>query len=293
MRRFLLHYFYLFLSLTFILWPHLSANPKEGRMDAKQVEEMILKKNWGVTEYMERLDPSVIPVLLKLAKNPEWEVRQLSLICLGYFKTRESAEALAKALLDSDINVRSHAAGLLQETYHPVILPEVMEALKRSDDDHVRSMAVLVIGRIGDEGAKEELKKIVLNERDRATRSNMVQALARLKDEDSRKTILAELKSSVPKTRFEAIQKIEYIKDKEMALNLEPLLDDPTPAVTLTASATKKVIIRINEAAVKAIAVVFDQPFSFRIERLRPCTEQEIQEAKQFLRKMQSSKGTR
>jgi HEAT repeat protein len=152
-------------------------------------------------------------------------------------------------------------------------------------------MAVLVIGRIGDEGAKEELKKILLNERDRATRSNIIQALARLKDDDSRKAILAELKSPVPKTRFEAIQKIEYIKDKEMTLNLEPLLDDPTPAVTLTASATKKVTIRMNEAAVKAIAMVFDQPFSFRIDRLRPCTEQEIQEAKQFLQKMKTPKG--
>lgn len=267
-------------------------------MDAKQVEEMILKKNWDVTEYIEKLDlekidPSVISVLLKLAKNSEWEVRQLSLLCLVYFKTRESAEALAKALLDSDINVRSYAAGLLQETYHPAILPQVLEALKNSEDDHVRAMAVLVIGRIGDEGAKEELKKLLLIEKDKTMRSNINQALARLKDEDSRKAILAELKSPVPKTRFEAIQKIEYIKDKEMALNLEPLLDDPTPAVTITATATRRVTIRMNEAAVKAIAIVFYQPFSFRIDRLRPCTEQEIQEAKQFLQKMKTSKGKR
>ena len=265
-------------------------------MDAKQVEEMILKKNWDVTEYIERLDlekldPSVIPVLLKLAKNSEWEVRQLSLLCLAYFKTRESAETLAKALLDSDINVRSYAVGLLQETHDPAILPQLLEALKTSEDDHVRAMTVLVIGRIGDEGAKEELKKLLLIEKDKTMRSNINQALARLKDEDSRKAILAELKSPVPKTRFEAIQKIEYIKDKEMALNLEPLLDDPTPAVTITATATRRVTIRMNEAVVKAIAIVFDQPFSFRIDRLRPCTDQEIQEAKQFLQKMKTPKG--
>jgi len=293
MRKGILPFFSLILSLTLVLWPYSSANPKEGRMDAKQVEEMILKKNWGVTDYIEKLDLSVIPILLKLAKNSEWEVRQLSLLCLGHFKTPESAEALANALLDSDINVRSYAAGLLQENYHPATLPQLLEALKTSEDDHVRAMTVLVIGRIGDEGTKKELKKILLIEKDKTTRSNIIQALARLKDEDSRKAILAELKSPVPKTRFEAIQKIEYIKDKEMALHLEPLLDDPSPAVTLGASADQTVFVRMNEAAVKAIAIIFDQPFSFRIDRLRPCTDQEIQEAKQFLQKMKTSKGKR
>lgn len=260
-------------------------------MEPRKIEEMILKKDWQVTEYLEKMDRSIIPILLKLTKNPDWEVRQLSLICLAHFKTRESAEALADALLDEDVNVRSYAAGLLQEAYHPFVLPQLLAALKKSEDDHVRSQIVLVIGRIGNEEAKEELQKVLLRERDKATQVNIIQALARLQDKDCRQKILSELNSSIPKTRFEAIQKVEYIGDKEFALNLEPLLDDRTPALTLTASATQTINVRINETAVKAIAKIFNQPFSFRIENLRPCTEQEIQEAKQFLQKIKSSRG--
>lgn len=258
-------------------------------MEPRQIEEMILKKDWQVTEYVGKLDQSFIPMLLKLTKNPDWEVRQLSLICLAHFKTRESAQALANALLDKDINVRGYAASLLQRAYDPHILPQLLTALKKSKDDYVRSQVVLVIGRIENEEAKEELKKILAHEKDKTTRANIIQALARMQDEDSRQKILSELKSSVPKIRFEAIEKVEYIGNKQMAWHLEPLLDDKTPAVTLTASATQRVTVRICEAAVKAIAVIYDQPFSFRIENLRPCTDQEIQEVKQYLQKIKSS----
>lgn len=271
------------------LYSYLLGSPKEGRMEPRQIEEMILKKDWQVTEYVGKMDRSFIPMLLKLSKNPDWEVRQLSLICLAHFKTRESAQALADALLDEDVNVRGYAAGLLQEAYDPLILPQLLTALKKSEDDHVRAQIVLVIGRIENEEAKEELKKILAHEKDRITRANIIQALARMQDEDSRQKILSELKSSTPKIRFEAIQKVEYIGDKQMALYLEPLLDDKTPAATLTASATQAVTVRICEAAVKAIAVIYNQPFSFRIENLRPCTDQEIQETKQYLQKVKSS----
>lgn len=258
-------------------------------MDPRQIEALILKKDWQVTEYVGRMDKSIIPLLLKLAKNADGEVRQLSLICLAPFKTRESAQALADALLDEDVNVRGYAAGLLQDAYDPIILPKLLMALKKSEDEHVRAQIVLIIGRIGNEETKEELKKMLALEKDKTTRANIIQALARLGDEDSRQKILNELKSSTPKIRFEAIQKMEYVGDKEMALHLEPLLDDQTPATTLTASATQAVTLRINEVAVKAIAVIYNQPFSFRIENLRPCPDQEIQEAKQYLQKIKSS----
>jgi len=282
-------YFLMLSSYQISLYSYSLGSPKEGRMEPRQIEEMILKKDWQVTEYVERMDRSFIPMLLKLTKNSDGEVRQLSLICLAHFKTRESAQALANALLDEDVNVRGYAAGLLQETYDPIILPQLLMALKKSEDDQVRAQIVLVMGRIGSEETREELKKILALEKDKTTRANIIQALARLQDEDARQKILSELKSPAAKVRFDAIQKMEYIGDKEMAWHLEPLLDDKTPAVTLTASATQAVTVRINEAAVKALAVIFNQPFSFRIENLRPCTDQEIQEAKQYLQKIKAS----
>ena len=285
----IIFYFLMVLSYQISLYSYSPGSPKEGRMEPRQIEEMILRKDWQVTEYIRKMDRSFIPMLLKLTKNPDWEVRQLSLICLAHLKTRESAQALADALLDEDVNVRGYAAGLLQEAYDPIILPQLLTALKKSEDDHVRSQIVLVIGRIGNEETKEELKKILALEKDKTMRANIIQALARLQDEDSRQNILSELKSATPKVRFDAIQKIEYIGDKEMALHLEPLLDDKTPAITLTASATQAVTVHINEAAVKAIAVIYNQPFSFRIENLRPCIDQEIQEAKQYLKKIRAS----
>lgn len=288
MKKFIF-YFLMVFSYQIGLCSYSMGSPKEGRMEPRQIEEMILKKDWQVTEYVARMDKSLIPVLLKLTKNPDWEVRQLSLICLAYFKTRETAQALADALMDEDVNVRGYAAGLLQDAYDPIILPQLLSALKKSEDDHVRSQIVLVIGRIGREETKEELKKILALEKDKTTRANIIQALARMQDEDSRQKILNELKSSTPKIKFEAIQKMEYIGDKDFALHLEPLLDDKTVAVTLTASATQSVSVRINEAAVKAIAVIYNQPFSFRVENLRPCTDQEIQEAKQYLQKIKAS----
>ena len=94
-----------------------------------------------------------------------------------------------------------------------------------------------------------------------------------------------ELRRGDKKTQFDAIQKVEYINDPELALHIRPFLDDESPVLPITADQERVQFIRMNDAAIKTIAVLFNQPFSFRIEQLRPCTDAEIEEAKMFFQK--------
>jgi HEAT repeat protein len=255
-------------------------------MNIKQVEEMILQKNWEAIEVMAGFDPpSIMPLLTGLARHEDWEVRQLSLMCLNQLKNDKAAQALAEALDDSNSNVRGYAAGLLKENPHPRILPKLLDTVSNHSDDYVRENVALVIGLIGEKSAVKPLKKALITEQNEEVRSNIIQAVARLEDEDGRKVILQELRGGDKKAQFDAIQKVEYINDSALALHIRPFLDDETPILPLTADPERVQFIRMNDAAAKAIAVLLNQPFSFRIEHLRPCTDAEIDEVRTFFQK--------
>lgn len=55
--------------------------------------------------------------------------------------------------------------------------------------------------------------------------------------------------------------------------------------MVLTASDKARVVLKLKDAAAKVIAVLLNQPFTFKLSSYRVCTDAEIQEIKAYLHK--------
>src|SRR5690349_5549235 len=137
-------------------------------------------------------DPSVIPALLPLLKDAEDQVRMAACDALRAFNDPSTFDALTDLLLDDPkIEVRQHAIHALGDGRHPAAIPFLMEALRDSfwwyereqaasellnviegmgaavvdpliealadKEGTVRKFAVIVLGRLKDPRALEEL----------------------------------------------------------------------------------------------------------------------------------------
>jgi HEAT repeat protein len=137
-------------------------------------------------------DSSVIPALLPLLKDKESEVRSAACVSIAKFCDPATFDDITNVLLDDPmIEVRQSAARALGETKHPAAIPFLMEALRDSSwwfereeaasdlltaiekmgpavvepliealgdkEGTVRKYAAIVLGRMGDSRAIEEL----------------------------------------------------------------------------------------------------------------------------------------
>jgi HEAT repeat protein len=137
-------------------------------------------------------DPGVIPALLPLLKDTEGEVRSAACVAIAKFRDPSTFDDITNVLLDDPLmEVRQSAARALGETKHPAAIPFLMEALRDSSwwfereqaaadlltaiekmgpavvepliealgdkEGTVRKYAVIMLGRLGDPRAIEEL----------------------------------------------------------------------------------------------------------------------------------------
>ena len=137
-------------------------------------------------------DASVIPFLLPLLKDTEGEVRSAACVAIAKFRDPSTFDDITNVLLDDPmIEVRQSAARALGETEHPAAIPFLMEALRDSSwwfereqaaadlltaiekmglavvdpliealgdkEGTVRRYAAILLGRLGDARAIEEL----------------------------------------------------------------------------------------------------------------------------------------
>jgi HEAT repeat protein len=137
-------------------------------------------------------DTSVIPFLLPLLKDNEDEVRGAACVAIAKFRDPSTFDDITNVLLDDPmIEVRQSAARALGDTKHPAAIPFLMEALRDSSwwfereqaasdlltaiekmgpevvepliealgdkEGTVRKYAAIMLGRVGDPRAVEEL----------------------------------------------------------------------------------------------------------------------------------------
>jgi HEAT repeat protein len=251
-------------------------------MDINEVRTRILAIDWDVLEELSAEDTSIVSELLKLAKHENPDVRELAVSSLGLFRGPEVANALADALNDPVGDVRVEAYNMLTMAHDPSILPKLQTILHTHEDEYVRQSVALTIGRIGDRSAVEHLKTVLTIENVSQVQSGIVQALARMGEDEAKKSILAELNSGNVKKQWHAMEKLEYVNDKALAVHLKAFLDNASPAFNINGD-PKSRPIRIMDVALKTIAVLFEQPFTFTLESYRTCTDAELQEGRKFM----------
>ncbi len=260
--------------------------PQRGhKMEISEIEGMILAKDWSVLDHISRLGPNAVPMLSRLLQNPDPQVRKLVILCLEQVKGPAAAGVLARAIDDPDEQVRVYAADMLLINHDPSILPTMLSAVTNHEDPRIRSKTALVIGLIGDRNSLDYLKKVLISEQNANVCSSLQQAMARLGDLEAKTAILKQLISPNVKTQFEVLEKIEYINDQTLVKEIAWMLDNSSPIMVLAASETARVVLRLKDASAKVIAVLLDQPFTFKLTSYRVCTDAEIQEIKTYLQK--------
>lgn len=253
-------------------------------MEPQQVERLILAQDWSVLDHIGGLGQDALPLLTRLMKNPDPQVRQLVVLCLEHVDGPGAADLLTEAVNDPDEQVRAYAADMLLASPHPSILPAIQVEVSRHEDPRIRSKAALLVGLLGGGRSLGILREALESEADDGVRSSLEQALARLGDPHARGAIVVQLRSPDKKAQFQALENIEYVGDGALVREVAWLLSDSSPVTVLMDAGTAKVVLRTQDAAAKVIAQLLGQPFSFRLASYRVCTDAELQEVRAYLR---------
>lgn len=235
-------------------------------------------------------DARVLPALLSLLKDKEDEVRSAACVAVAKFRDPSTFDDITNILLDDTImEVRQSAARALGDTKHPAAVPFLMEALHDSSwwfereeaasdlltaiekmgptavepliealgdkEGTVRKYAAIVLGRMGDPRAIEELgmtlydlhnevgqaaaealakfgSKTVdifigaLSHPEAAVRENSVVALSKIQDARVGQLMAEMLGDPAREVKLQALQAIERLRDKCAIPALQDLVAD-------------------------------------------------------------------
>jgi len=204
-------------------------------------------------------DARVIPYLLPLLKDKEDEVRSAACVALAKFREPSTFDDIANIILDDPkIEVRQSAARALGETEHSAVLPHLMEALRDSfwwfereqaasdlltaiekmggaavepliealgdKEATVRKYAAMVLGKLGDARAIEELGMALYdlhNEVGKAAAEALVKFGAQTAD-----IFIEALSHPEAEIRENAIRALSKIKDARVSNILIEALHD-------------------------------------------------------------------
>jgi HEAT repeat protein len=146
----------------------------------------------AVVEALGRIkDSRSIPVLSKLAKDPDPALRRLVIEALGAFDQTSVLRPLAAALSDTEAAVRGAAAAALSRMPDKRLAPFLIRAIHDPDRD-VRLLVVQALGKCGDEAALKVLRPL-LTCRDSELELEACEAVARLGDHTAVPNLLQKL----------------------------------------------------------------------------------------------------
>lgn len=261
----------------------------EHKSDPKILRELVRKvlaKNWNALDIAEITGNDAVPFLNELSGDKDPEVRLIALHCLSLIDDESILEIMANALSDKEKEIRTLAIQYLNSKHDRSILDKLIYNLN-NDDEIIRGGVAILLGnvaKIGEAKAMDPLYKRSEIETNREVERDMALALARLGDSKMKDRFASQLDVSDSKTRYQGIEDLRYINDKNLAKRLLPALDDFGDAYLLTGKgAPEPKWGRVCDAAINLIGELYDNPFSFKLGRYKIYSEEEIKEAKKFL----------
>jgi HEAT repeat protein len=209
-------------------------------------------------------DVQVLPALLPLLKDKENEVRSAACIAVAKFCDPSTFDDITNILLDDPImDVRQSAARALGDTKHPAALPFLMEALRDSSwwfereeaavdlltaiekmgpaavgpliealgdkEVTVRKYAVIMLGRIGDSRAIEELSMTIYDLHHEVGKA-AAETLAKF-GAPTVNIFIEALSHPEPEIRKNSLIALSKIQDARVAPVLIEMLGDPAKDV--------------------------------------------------------------
>ena len=198
-----------------------------------QLEFLLEQANWQATEEARRMGAASLPILQKYATHENYQIRQIALTCAAVLDPAQTANMLALALIDPNINVRATAANALAEKAYPpqLVTGAVLEQMVSSPDEAVREKLALAAGFLPGERVVEVLRKLAAETSQLATNARL--ALVKLGDAESRAQLLNQLTSTQAKERYEVLESFQYVNDRALAAVTKRFLRDTDRALMI------------------------------------------------------------
>lgn len=231
-------------------------------MNGNTLENSLQMASWEAVDEARRAGEGALPTVEKYSRDEDYKKRQIAVACAGVIEGEGAARILAAGLTDENINVRLTAAKTLKNKPNPAVTETVIERLENSQEEVLRELLALAAGRLPGEKTIEILKKIV--EADEGQVSvNAQMALAKLGDGEAKQAILNQLDDALPRTRYNALEKLIYINDPTLARYAGKLLGDKNPAMVI-GSVRNPIYRRVCDQAVDTLIFLLKPAVSFR-----------------------------
>ena len=236
---------------------------KESKMNAQVLEQKIVAKDESAPALARQLGAGAEPVLDRLARHPDAEVREANVAAIGEAAGPSRNRMLIAALNDQDINVRSAAVRALWMTADAASVQALQMQAGTNSDPYVRGEVALILGQIGKKTDASFLQSRRAVEQDGEANHKAVLALARLGDGKARETMRVALASPNPEARLKTVREYEYINDPKALIDLKPALADMTDVFNINPPHAPPRLIRLCDVTVNVVAKVAKPKLSF------------------------------
>lgn len=232
-------------------------------MNGRGLEISLEQASWLAVDEARAMGESAMPVIERFSKDEKFERRQVAVAAAGAVGADSAAPVLVAGLTDENVNVRLEAAKALQDNPLPAAADAVAQILDNSDEEVLRELLALAAGGMGSEKMVEVLKKIEAADEAQVS-VNAQMALAKIGDDQSKQAIISQLDDPEPRTRYNALEKLVYIGDANLARFAIKLLGDTAIALTI-GSVRNPQYRRVCDQAVDTLVFLLRLPVNFRV----------------------------
>lgn len=232
-------------------------------MSGNSLEISLRQVNWAAVDEARRLGKSAVPVLKKYSQDADYRKRQIAVESAGAVGGDDAALILIDGLKDENMGVKLSAAQALTRNPNPGVTETVVELLKTNDEEVFREALALAAGGLPGKKTVDVLKKIDAASEDQVS-VNAQMALARLDDREAKQAIVKQLDDVLPRTRYDALEKLIYVNDASLARDAKKLLRDKNPAVNVGLINDRE-YRRVCDQAVDTLVFLLNSKVSFKV----------------------------
>jgi len=224
-----------------------------------------------------KLGPEAAPSLVRLAEDPDPEIRGMALVCLGIVGTEHASNTAMNKLTDEEDQVVAQALQVLQR--HPPLgrEQELLRILQDPAHAEIRSDLALIAGRLAPKIDPTPWKELWKKETDQEVKKNLLLALARMGDKEAREIFVTQMQTLAKGGEaVEQIDNCKYMEDTWIIPHMLPLLDRTETAIELAPDLPKKWPLRTCDLAGRAIIELIKVKVDFPIKGPNQFTKEQI-----------------
>lgn len=262
-------------------------NNKEQDMDLQTLVDQVKKKMPEAQGTASRLGQRGTAILIPLTDDPDPEVRNMALICLGITGGSQASEVALRKLKDKDAQVVAQALQVLYKHAPVGMEKELLEAYLTTEDESIREDIPLIAGRLSPKIDPGPWKKLWEKEKNQEIKKSLLIALSRMGDEQARQEFVKQMLASRGTETLKWIDHCKYMEDPWIVPHMITWLDRQEIVASLTPELENKRPMRIVDFVIPAIIELTGVQVSFPVKRTDQFTPEEIEQ----VRRLATQKG--